>query len=186
MPAASSRPSRKRNNEGESNVSSPSSAHATGSKKKKVDSPGASKKTAVITSTAAAPAPVVAPAPVIAPAPVLAPVVKPAEKKKAVALTTAAAPAPRTKADISAEDLDAAGIPVDSDDESEESEDSDVESEEKEEEEPEEKDEEEPEEEEEKEKELAVQGGIAHGKVDRVAVSCNCICILFCIPVIVM
>jgi hypothetical protein len=76
------------------------------------------------------------------------------------------------------EDLDAAGIPVDSDDESEESEESDEESKEESEEEPKEK--------EEKEKELAVQGGIAHGKVDRVAVSCNCICILFCIPVIVM
>jgi len=79
-----------------------------------------------------------------------------------------------------------AGIPVDSDDKSEESEESDEESEEESEEEPEEKEEEEPEEEEEKEKELAVQGGIGHGKVDRVAVSCNCICILFCIPVIVM
>jgi hypothetical protein len=44
----------------------------------------------------------------------------------------------------------------------------------------------EPEEEEEKEKELAVQGNIAHGNTDRVAVSCNCICIMFCIPVIVM
>jgi hypothetical protein len=54
------------------------------------------------------------------------------------------------------------------------------------EEEPEEEEEDEPKEEVEKEKELAVQGGIVHGKVDRVAVSCNCICILFCIPVIVM
>jgi hypothetical protein len=63
MPAASSRPSRKRNNEGEGNLSSPSFARASGSKKKKVDSPAALKKTAVITSAAAAPAPVVAPAP---------------------------------------------------------------------------------------------------------------------------
>jgi len=83
-----------------------------------------------------------------------------------------------------------AGSPVHSEDNSSESqgssvatsnEDSEEQSEEEEEEEPKEKDEEEP-----KEQELAVQGGIAHGKVDRVAVSCNCICILFCIPVIVM
>jgi hypothetical protein len=64
------------------------------------------------------------------------------------------------------------------DNESEESEESDEESKEESEEEPKEK--------EEKEKELAVQGGIALGNTDRVAVSCNCICILFCIPVIVM
>jgi hypothetical protein len=75
-----------------------------------------------------------------------------------------------------------AGAPVDSEDDSLESQGSSVvtsnqESEEE---------EEEPEVEEEKEKEVAVQGGIAHGKVDQVLVSCNCICILFCIPVIVM
>jgi hypothetical protein len=52
--------------------------------------------------------------------------------------------------------------------------------------EPEEEEEEEPKEEEKKEKELAVQGGIAHGNTDQIAVSCNCICILFCIPVLVM
>jgi hypothetical protein len=89
MPAASSHPSRKCNNEGEGNLSSPSSAHASGSKKKRVDSPAAShapaaKKKAVITRAAAAPAPVVAPAPV------LTPVVEPAQKKKAVTPTTAA------------------------------------------------------------------------------------------------
>jgi len=87
-------------------------------------------------------------------------------------------PAEKKKADISAEDLNVAGAPVDSEDDSSESEQSDEESEEEE--------EEEPEVEEEKEKEVAVQGGIAHGKVDQVAVSCNCICILFCIPVLVM
>jgi hypothetical protein len=98
MPAASSRLSRKCSNEGEGNLSSPSSACASGSKKKKVDSPAAMKKKAVITTAAAAPAPVVTPAPVPAPvvasAPVLTPVVEPAEKKKAVTPTTAAAPAP--------------------------------------------------------------------------------------------
>jgi hypothetical protein len=115
-----------------------------------------------------------APAPVVAPAHVPAPVVAPAPAPAPVPVPV---PAPRKKADISAEDLDAAGIPVDSDDESEESEESEESKEES---------EEEPEEKEEKEKELAVQGGIAHGKVDQVAVSCNCICIWFCIPVIVM
>jgi hypothetical protein len=104
-------------------------------------------------------------------------------------------PAEKKKADISAEALNVAGAPVDLEDDSSESqgssdatsdEESEEEPEEEEEEEPKEKDEKEPKEEEEKEKELAVQGGIAHGKVDRVAVSCNCICILFCIPVIVM
>jgi hypothetical protein len=38
----------------------------------------------------------------------------------------------------------------------------------------------------EEEKEVAVWFGIAHVKVDQVPVSCNCICILFCIRVIVM
>jgi monoamine oxidase len=155
MPAASSHLSRKRNNEGKGNLSSPSSACASGSKKKMVDSPGASKKTAVITSAAAAPAPV--PAPVVAPAPSPAP---------AAAHAPVPVSAPRKKADIFAEDLDATGIPVDLDNESEESEESDEESKEESEEEPEEKEEEEPEKEEEKEKELAVQGGIAHDKVD--------------------
>jgi hypothetical protein len=80
-----------------------------------------------------------------------------------------------------------AGAPVDSEDDSSESQgSSDAMSDEESEEEPEEEEEEESKEEVGKEKELAVQGGIAHGKVDRVAVSCNCICILFCIPVIVL
>ena len=142
------------------NVSSPSSAHVSGSKKKKVDSPAASKKTAVITSAAAAPDPVVAPTPV------LAPVVEPAEKKKA---------------DISAEALNVAGAPVHSEDDSSESEQSDEESEEESEEE-----EEEEEAKVEEEREVAVRFGIARGKVDQVPVSCNYICILFCIRVIVM
>jgi len=77
-----------------------------------------------------------------------------------------------------------AGAPVDSEDDSSESQGSSVVTSDQESEE--EEEEEEPEVEEEKEKEVAVQGGIAHGKVDRVPVSCNCICILFCIPVIVM
>jgi len=42
------------------------------------------------------------------------------------------------------------------------------------------------EEEVEEEKEVAVWFGIAHVKVDQVPVSSNCICILFCIRVIVM
>jgi hypothetical protein len=80
-----------------------------------------------------------------------------------------------------------AGAPVDSEDDSSESQgSSEATSDEESEEEPEEEEEEESKEEVEKEKELVVQGGIAQCKVDRVAVSCNCICILFCIPVIVM
>jgi len=136
----------------------------------KVDSPAASKKKGVFISRAAAPVPVVAPAPVIMP------VVEPVEKKKAVtpapavvhapapAVVHAPAPVPalRKKADSSAEDLDVAGIPVYLDNKSEESEESDEETKKEEEEDPEE------------EKELVV------------VVSCNCICILFCIPVIVM
>jgi hypothetical protein len=91
MPATSSRPSRKCNDEGKGNLSSPSSARASGSKKKRVDSHAvthapapapapvpALKKKAVITTVAAAPAPVV----------------EPAQKKKGVTPTTAAAPAP--------------------------------------------------------------------------------------------
>ena len=113
MPAASSRSSRKRNNEGEGNVSSPFSARVSGSKKKKVDSPAALKRTAVITSTAAAPAPAVAPAPVPAPAPVVAaapvpaPIVAPAPFPAPVV-----EPAEKKKADISAEALNVAGAPV--------------------------------------------------------------------------
>ena len=77
-----------------------------------------------------------------------------------------------------------AGAPVHSEDDSSESEQSDEESEE-------ESDEEEDEEEEEEakmeeEREVAVRFGIARGKVDQVPVSCNYICILFCIRVIVM
>jgi len=110
MPAASSCPSRKCNIEGKGNLSSPSSARASGSKKKKVDSPAALKKKAVITSTAAAPAPVIAPAPVSTPAPVLAPVVEPAEKKKAVTPTTAAAPAPAPVVESPAKSSKGSGI----------------------------------------------------------------------------
>ncbi len=101
-----------------------------------------------------------------APAPVPAPVVEPAEKKEA---------------DISAEDLNVAGAPVHSEDDSSESEQSDEESEEESEEE-----EEEEEAKVEEEREVAVRFGIARGKVDQVPVSCNYICILFCIRVIVM
>ena len=35
-------------------------------------------------------------------------------------------------------------------------------------------------------KEVAARFGIAHVNIDQVPVSCNCICILFCIRVIVM
>jgi hypothetical protein len=129
MPAASSRSSRKRNNEGEGNVSSPFSARASGSKKKKVDSPAALKRTAVITSAAAAPAPAVAPAPVPAPAPVVtaapvpapAPVVAPAP----VPVPTVE-PAEKKKADISAEALNVAGAPVHSEHDSSDSQGSSV------------------------------------------------------------
>jgi hypothetical protein len=68
----SSCPSRKRNNEGESNPSSPSSACVTGSRKKKAASPAAAH----------------------APAPVVAPVLEPALKKKAATPTAVAAHAP--------------------------------------------------------------------------------------------
>jgi hypothetical protein len=239
MPAASSRLSRKGNNEGEGNLSSPSSARASGSKKKKVDSPAASKKKAVITSTAATPAPVVAPTPVIAPAPVLRPVVEPAEKKKAVTPTTAAAPAPAPVVESPSKSSKGSGIVAvgshalvvsvapsvetapqkqanvadavkapDEDDsvdtseaESEDAGDQDISednsSESSDSEDSEDEDDADPRsdellEEVEKTKdegvlhEVAVQGGIAHGKVDRVVVSFNCICILFCIPVTVM
>jgi len=82
------------------------------------------------------------------------------------------------------EALNVAGAPVDSKDDSSESQGSSVVTSDQESEE--EEEEKQPKEEVGKEKELAVQGGIALCKVDRVAVSCNCICILFCIPVIVM
>jgi len=78
-----------------------------------------------------------------------------------------------------------AGAPVHLEDDSSDSQGSSVvTSNQESEEEEEEEEEEEPEVEE--VKEVAVRFGIAHGKVDQVPVSCNCICILFCIRVIVM